>query len=168
MVPLVYHMNMMRRKDRQQDTEFARSVIRSAEYGVLSMVDRDNSPYAIPVSPALVGDIVYIHGATEGKKLAVIADNSKVCLVCVGRTRLLPGEFSTEYESTIAYGTAAIVEDDGEKTEALLAIARKYSPQFTDEAVAYIGRALHQTVVVRITIEEMTAKAKLPKNMPQP
>lgn len=157
----------MRRKDRLQDTEFARSVIRTAEYGVLSMVDQDNTPYAIPVSPALVGDTVYIHGATEGKKLAVIANNRKVCLVCVGKTRLLPGEFSTEYESTIVYGTAAIVGSDAEKTEALLAIARKYSPQFMDKAVAYIERALHQTVVVRITIEEMTAKAKLPKNVPQ-
>jgi nitroimidazol reductase NimA-like FMN-containing flavoprotein (pyridoxamine 5'-phosphate oxidase superfamily) len=159
-------MDMMRRKDRQQDTEFARSVIRTAEYGVLSLVDHDNTPYAIPVSPALVGDTVYIHGATEGKKLAVIANNNKVCLVCVGKTQLLPGEFSTEYESTIAYGTAEIVEDEGEKTEALLAIARKYSPQYKDEAVAYIGRALHQTAVVRITIEEMTAKAKLPKKRP--
>lgn len=166
MVPLVYHMDMMRRKDRQQDTEFARSVIRTAEYGVLSLVDQDTSPYAIPVSPALVGDTVYIHGATEGKKLAVMANNNKVCLVCVGKTRLLPGEFSTEYESTIAYGTAEIVEDDDEKTKALLAIANKYSSQYTDEAVAYIGRALHHTVVVRITIEEMTAKAKLPKKRP--
>ena len=160
-------MDMMRRKERQQDNEFARTVIATAEYGILSMVDADSMPYAIPVSPALVGERIYIHGATTGKKLETIAHNNKVCLNCISRTHLLPSEFTTEYESATAYGTASVVDDVAEKIEALLAIARKYSPDYLDEAVDYIERAIRKTTVICITVEKLTAKAKFPNQKPR-
>lgn len=156
-------MDMMRRKDRQQDSEFARKVLEAAEYGVLSMTDAQGNPYAIPISHALVGDRIYLHGATEGKKLRILEVNDRVCFTCVGRTNLLPSQFSTEYESVIVFGRATVVEDETERRAGLLALAGKYSPSFMPEANAYIDRSGKQTVVIRIMIEHMTAKAKLPK-----
>lgn len=163
MLPLVYPMDMMRRKDRQQDIEFARRVVDETLHAVLSMVDEEGNPYAIPISHARHGQVIYLHGATEGKKLRLIEKHPRVCLTCVGRTRLLSAEFSTEYESVIITGTAGIVTDEQERREGLLAIARKFSPDHMREAEAYIERSGAVTTVIRVTIESWSAKAKLPK-----
>ncbi len=161
-VTLPFIMLHMRRTDRQQDSEFALEIIAKAEYGVLSMVDSKGNPYAIPISPALVGNTIYIHSATVGAKLDIMANNNKVSLTCVGYTHLLPNKFSTYYNSAIAYGIAELVTDNEEKKEALLAIAKKYAPGFPHEAGPYIERRLEQTAVIRITLSQVTAKAHLP------
>jgi len=163
MIHSVYHMDMMRRKDRQQDSAFAKQVLETAPYGILSMIDGDGSPYAIPISFALAGERIYIHGATEGKKLRLIGADGRICFTVVGKTRLLPAQFSTEYESVVVFGTARIVTDEQERHDGLMALARKYSPEFTQEAEAYIARARNETSVIRIDITQMSAKAKLPK-----
>lgn len=153
----------MRRSDRKQDEAFARKVLIDAEYGVLSLVDQQGKPYAVPLSFVLSDDIIYIHGATEGAKLRILEQNTNVVFTCVGRTNILPEQFSTEYESAIAYGLASIVTDVQEKRRALLLLAKKYSPEFDIQAKAYVDRALDHTAVIAISIESLTAKAKLPK-----
>lgn len=153
----------MRRSDRKQDEAFARKVLTDAEYGVLSLVDQQGKPYAVPLSFVLSDDIIYIHGATEGAKLRILEQNTNAVFTCVGRTNILPEQFSTEYESAIAYGLASIVTDIQEKRRALLLLAMKYSPEFDIQAKAYVDRALDHTAVIAISIESLTAKAKLPK-----
>jgi hypothetical protein len=153
----------MRRRDRQQSEEFARNLIEVAPYGVLSMATLDGRPYAIPISHALAGNIIYVHSATEGTKLQRIATNPQVVFSCVGKIHTLPSEFSTEYESAIVHGIATLVSDENEKREALRAIAHKYSPNYKEEAEQYIERSGNHTTVIAIRIESITAKAKLPK-----
>ena len=53
----------MRRKDREMDRDFGLMVIDKARFATLAMVTEDGKPYAIPVSPARVGDVLYIHSA---------------------------------------------------------------------------------------------------------
>lgn len=149
----------MRKKDRQQSREVALHIIAKAEYGVLSMSGPNESPYGIPVSPALVNNTIYVHCATEGYKLDVLAKNKQVCLTCVGYTCLQPSKFSTEYESAIAYGTAELVTDVQEKREALLAISEKYAPEYLKEAHLYIEKRLERTAIIKIEISKLTAKA---------
>lgn len=159
-------MKMMRRTDRQQTEEFGRRILTEAQYGVLSLVDGMHGkprPYAIPISHALVDNTIYIHGASEGAKLRLIAENDCVVFTCVGKTHLLPAQFSTEYESVVVTGRATIVDDLEEKRTGLMALARKYSPEYEDEAIAYIERAHKQTSLIAISIETISAKAKLPK-----
>ena len=152
----------MRRIDRQLDDAEALKIMAKAEYGVLSLVDTDGSPYAIPVSPAIAGSTIYIHSAMVGTKLDIIANNNKVSLTCVGYTCLQPSKFTTEYESAIAYGTAELVTDEEEKRLALMAISKKYAPTFPHEATKHIEKHVTQTAVIRITISQATAKANLP------
>ncbi|MFA5698816.1 MAG: pyridoxamine 5'-phosphate oxidase family protein [Sphaerochaeta sp.] len=152
----------MRRKERQQDREVALRIIAEAEYGVLSMVDHQGKPYALPVSHAVVNDTIYIHGALEGKKLDLIPSQSRVAFTCVGKTHLRPALFTTDYESAIAYGRIAIVSDSQVKRSALQAIAKKYSGEFLVEADEYITSAFDEVTVIAITIEEVTAKARRP------
>lgn len=153
----------MRRDDRQQDEQFARTLFEQCEYAVLSMVGPNREPYAIPVSPVLEGDYLYFHSANEGTKLDYIAQNPQVSLVCVGKTQLLPKSFSTNYESAIAFGAASRVTDSNEIRHALMLISKKYAPSNIDAAPAYIESAIHEVAVIRIHLENLTAKARISK-----
>ena len=152
----------MRRKDRQQGREIALRIIAQAEYGILSMIDHQGTPYAVPVSHALLNDTIYIHGSLVGKKLDLIPSQSRVAFTCVGKTYLRPALFTTDYESAIAYGRIAIVSDSQVKRSALQAIAKKYCCEFLVEADEYINHAFDEVAVIAITIEEITAKARRP------
>jgi nitroimidazol reductase NimA-like FMN-containing flavoprotein (pyridoxamine 5'-phosphate oxidase superfamily) len=157
-------MNQMRRKEREKEKAFAYKVIDKAEYGVLALVDENNGTYAIPLSFARLNDTIYIHSATEGKKLDLIRKNNSVSFTCVGDTQLLSSQFSTYYESAVLFGKASIVESNEEKQRALEAIAAKYSPTFTQEALAYIKENWERTTLIRIEIENISGKANLSKN----
>lgn len=50
----------MRRKNREISKECAYDIIRSSEYGFLSTVSEDGSPYCIAISHALVGNKLFL------------------------------------------------------------------------------------------------------------
>ena len=160
-------MREMRRKDKQLPPEEAWRILRKAEYAVMSMVDSAGNPYAIPISYAVKDESLYMHCAIEGTKLDLINNHAAVCVTAVGSTKLVPQRFTTEYESAVAFGMATIVTEEAEKLSGLMAIAAKYSPDFQGEAVEYINRALHKTVVIRVIIESIYAKASPPRTKQQ-
>ena len=126
-----YNNDDVRRRDRLLSEQRATELIRIAEYGVLSMIDEDGQPYAIPVNHVWDGeDSLYIHCAPEGKKLRAIAKNPKVCLCIVGDVNLLPSKFTTEYESVVIRGLARIGLDEEERMKALHLLIDKLSPEY--------------------------------------
>lgn len=151
----------MRRKDREQSKEFAINLLDKCEYAILSTSGADGMPYAIPVSPVMCGDFIYIHCAPEGRKLDNIKFNKNVCLVCVGKTKLLPDEYSTEYESAVTFGECEIVQSEDEKIFALRKLCEKYAPNNMDAFDAAITRSLHRTCICKISIREISGKAKV-------
>ena len=70
------------------------------------MASPDGEPYAVPVSPAIVGNCAYIHGTLQGTKMDILRKNPRVVLSCVGQTQLIPLEYTTAYACAIAFGTA--------------------------------------------------------------
>lgn len=150
----------MRRKDRQKDEQFARDLLGRCEYAVLSTVNEDGTPYGVPVSPVLEGNTVYFHCALRGQKIDNMGKNSAVCLSCVGDTRLVPEEFSTEYQSAVAVGTAAMVEDREEKIHALRLICEKYAASNLEAFDSEVNRSLKRTGICKVTLTEITGKAK--------
>lgn len=94
---------------RQLDEERALELLKTAEFGTLSMIDENGLPYGIPVNDVWNGkDSLYIHCASEGKKLRAIATHPQVSFSIVGRVHLLPSKFTTEYESIVLKGTARV------------------------------------------------------------
>lgn len=150
----------VRRKDRRIDSSEAMALLDQAEYGVLSMVGRDGEPYGIPINFARLGDRLVFHCAPEGRKLDCLRHESRVSLCVVGRTRVLPGKFTTEYESAVVRGVAEMVEDDRRKTECLMVLCRKYAPDHLREAEQAIRRSLHRTGIFEVRIESVSGKAK--------
>jgi nitroimidazol reductase NimA-like FMN-containing flavoprotein (pyridoxamine 5'-phosphate oxidase superfamily) len=134
-------------------------ILNKGEYGVLATVGENGYAYATPLSYVYFNECIYFHGSQEGNKLDNIKVNDKVSFCVVGKTKVLPEQFSTDYESVIVFGKASIVEAD-EKKQALLAISDKYSPEFKNEGMAYIERAASVTCVVKIEIDRVTGKAR--------
>ena len=150
----------MRRKDKAMQDGAIIGLLQNAEYGVLSTVDGNEQPYGVPLNYVLMNNCIYFHCALEGHKLDNLAANPKVSFCVVGRTKVLPAEFSTEFESVVVFGRASVIEGD-ERYQALNALIEKYSPEFVSEGSAYIEKFDSQTNLVRIEIQQMTGKAKM-------
>ena len=153
-------MNPMRRQDRQKDNQFALAVLKKCEYATLATQNADGTPYCIPISPVVADGAVYFHCAMEGLKLDNILARPKVCLSCVGETRLIPEHFTTAYESAVVFGTARIISDDSQKIAALRAICEKYAPSSMHQFEKVVSQSLRHTCICQITIDEITGKAK--------
>ena len=149
----------MRRKDREKDAGFALEVLRDCEYATLATINPDGTPFCIPISPVLVEKSIYFHCAAEGQKLENINQNDSVCVSCVRHTKLIPEDFATEYESTVAEGKCYIISDEEEKTMALQKICEKYAKSNMENADARIAESLHRTCVCKIEIKKITGKA---------
>ncbi|MDH3453812.1 MAG: pyridoxamine 5'-phosphate oxidase family protein [Desulfuromonadales bacterium] len=151
----------MRRKDKALPNDAVVRLLTAGEYGVLSTVDAKGQAYGVPLNYVFINDHLYFHCALEGHKIANILANSKVSFCVVGRTRVLPAEFSTEFESVIVFGEASVVQGD-ERYLALTSLVEKYSPAFVEQGQQYIKQFDSRTKVVKIKVDSMTGKAAPP------
>ena len=153
-------MKVMRKINRQMSDLEALELLNKGEYGILSTCGEDKQPYGVPLSYVVIDKNIYIHGAGVGAKLDNISVNDKVSFTVVGRTKVLQEQFSTEYESIIAFGRAIILKEE-EKCEPLMEFIRKYSPEFMEEGQKYIDRAKKETTLVKIEIYSFTGKHRV-------
>ncbi len=149
----------VRRKDRELDLEATTRLLTQGEYGFLATAGPDGQAYGVPLNYVFKDDRLYFHCALEGHKLDNIKANNKVSFCVVGKTRVLPDKFSTEYESAIAFGTATEVQGK-ERHDALLSILEKYSPDFMEEGKKAIAKYDDKTRIIKITINHLTGKAR--------
>jgi uncharacterized protein len=153
-------MKKMRRSDRLMTNAEALELLERGEYGILCTADSEGQPFGTPLSYVWTGNNIYFHAATAGAKLDNIKANPKVCFTVVGATEVLPGDFSTNYESVMAFGTATLAEGE-EKAMALGEIVKKYSPEFTQEGDAYILANIDKCIVARIEVSEFSGKHRI-------
>lgn len=154
----------MRRKDRERDASFALKVTDECEYAVLSMVDPDGKPYCVPLSIAREEKYIYFHCAFEGFKIDCLKNNPTVCISCVGNTKLIPEEFTTEYQSAIIRGTASEVTETEEKIRALRLICLRHASSNMAGFDKAIEQSLARTAIWKVEISDITGKAKMKSN----
>lgn len=152
----------MRRKEREKDREFAECVIDKCTYMVLAMAGADGTPYCIPLSPVRWNGHIYFHCALAGRKLESMRANPRVCMTFVGNTRVPRREFTTYYESAVAFGVAEEVRDTDEKSEALRRLCLKYCAADMDLFEGALVRSLPRTGVWKVSLDEVTGKGKIP------
>ena len=149
----------MRRKDKEiTDPDAIASVIRRSTVCRLGMTDGDQ-PYVIPMSFGYKDGAVYFHCAPEGRKIDILRKNPRVCVEFDVDCRLKTGDSACKwgfyFQSAIAFGVAAIIEDSTQKRAALDIIMGQYS----SEAFTYPESAVDKIVVIRVTVTELTGKA---------
>lgn len=149
----------MRRKDRSISNEKSLEILTTGEFGILSSSGEDGYAYGVPLNYTLVDNNIYFHCFIKsGHKLDNFKFNNKVSFCVVGETEVIPEEFTTKYESVIAFGKISEVFDD-EKLSALKALLVKYSQGSLKEGEKYITDDKHKTGVYKIEIERLTGKS---------
>ena len=151
----------MRRKDRERDEAFARDVLERCDYATLAMTDEQGQPYCVPISPAMVDGSLCFHSARHGRKADILRANPAVCVSAVCDVRPVPADFTTEFSSAIAFGTAAELVDDAEKIAALRALCQRYAASNMEGFDEAIERSLHRTAVWKVSIDSITGKQKV-------
>jgi uncharacterized protein len=133
----------------------------------------DKGPVVIPTGYARVGDVVYLHGAPANHALRTIGTGRPVCLVVTlvdGLVLARSGfHHSINYRSVVLYGTAKEVRDPVEKRAALDAVVEQIVPGRSADARGASESELRATRVVRISIDEASAKVRTggPKDDPE-
>ena len=140
-----YVNETVRRQDRLMDEARAIELLSTSEYGVLSMVDQSS---------------IYMHCAPEGRKLEALEKNPNVSFCIIGNVNLLPGKFTTEYESVVLKGVAHIHLTPEERMAALLKLVDKLSPDFKALGAKYSQKSFHRVNIIRIDFSEFSGKCK--------
>ncbi len=154
----------MRRRDRQVDgIKEMENIISRCQVCHLALSDPHGHPYALalnfgyqPGSPPTL----YFHCARKGKKLDLIRLNPKAAFIIDRLLQLVTGpmacDWGMDYESIMGTGCITVVTDPQERKRGLDIIMAHYG----NPSPAYAPESLQQTVVLKLTISEMTGKRK--------
>src|SRR5277367_4966491 len=124
----------------------------------------DGQPFAIPTGYGRVGDSLYIHGSAASRMLRRVDEGVPVCVTVT----LLDGlvlarsifNHSMNYRSVVVLGTAFAVTDAKEKLEALRLLSEHILPGRWAESRQPNEKELKATLVMRLPIEEFSAKVR--------
>jgi len=124
----------------------------------------DGQTYVIPTMYARVGDAVYFHGSAASRMLRGAASGLNVCVTVtlVDGLVLARSVFnhSMNYRSVVALGTALVVDEPGEKLEALRAFAEKILPGRWNDARQPNEKESKATSILRLPLDEVSAKVR--------
>lgn len=153
----------MRRSDREV-TDFSEILQIMQKCDVCRIAISDSEcPYILPLNFGMKAENgaveLYFHGANQGTKYRLIAQNNLVSfeMDCSHRlvTRPEKGSCTMEYESVIGRGKIEILPEN-KKNRALKLIMEHYGRG----DFAYNQAVLPMTTVMRLRVEKMTAKRR--------
>jgi nitroimidazol reductase NimA-like FMN-containing flavoprotein (pyridoxamine 5'-phosphate oxidase superfamily) len=124
----------------------------------------DGQPFVIPTSYGRHGDSLYIHGSAASRMLRQMKNEISVCITVT----LLDGlvlarsifNHSMNYRSVVILGKATLVDDPEEKLSALRTLSEHILPDRWDDARQPDEKELKATSVLRVPIEEFSAKVR--------
>lgn len=124
----------------------------------------EGQPFVIPTIHARAGDHVFVHGSAASRMLKTLQGGVPVCLTAT----LLDGlvlarsafHHSMNYRSVVVLGDAQPVTDEREKWDALHAIVEHVAPGRWSEVREPSAKELAATLVLRLPIEEASAKVR--------
>ena len=125
----------------------------------------DGQPFVIPTSYGRNGNVLYIHGSAASRMLRNLDKGIPVCVTVT----LLDGlvlarsifNHSMNYRSVVILGTATLIDDPVEKIAALRALSEHILPQRWDDSRQPNEKELKATSVLRIPIDEFSAKVRV-------
>ena len=155
----------MRRKDREvTEIQQILHIIEKVKILRLGLFDGEY-PYVVPLHYGFEYAenrlVFYMHSAKEGHKLELIADNPRVCVELDGEAELISGGevpcmYGSSFASVMGRGTAEIVSDENEKIKGLSLLMKHQ----TSRDFAITGEMAATVAVIRVTLNEFTAKSK--------
>lgn len=156
-------MNGMTRRERQiTDRDRIIEILNRCLVVHVGLVDGDE-PYVVPMNYGYTMDengmlTLYLHGATQGRKLDVMRKNPKVFVEMECDVVPFAGDvackYGTSYQSLMGRGRAVILDDPQEKMRALSQIMKTQ----TGGDFAFNERLVSVVSLIRVEVTEYTAK----------
>ena len=124
----------------------------------------DGQTFVIPTMYARVGDALYFHGSAASRMLRGVSTGLNVCITVTLADGLVLARsvfnHSMNYRSAVALGSASIVDEPGEKLEALRAFTEKILPGRWNDARQPNEKELKATSILRLPLTEISAKVR--------
>ena len=171
----------MRRKEfDQRNDEEIEQFLHEMSFGFLGMLSEDDWPHVIPLNFVYHKGAIYIHGSKIGEKIRCMAKNNKVTFTVAKEFAVIPSYFTDPiyacpatafFKSVLARGRSELLEDLQEKAEVFTVLMEKLQPEggylpFDIQDSGYAAQ-LKSTAMVKIHIEQLTAKFKFGQNWPE-
>ena len=133
-------------------------ILKENTSGVLSVYGEDGYPYGVPLSYVYADGKLYFHSAKDGHKIDAVRNNNKVSFTVIAQDNIVAEEYTTYFQSVIAFGTARILEQDDEKRTAIEQLAEKYMPDLKEGRLQEIEKEFHRLCMIEVTIDSLTGK----------
>lgn len=151
----------MRRSDKEiKDKNTIQWILKEAQVCRIALCN-DNKPYIVPMNFGFDDNYIYLHSASEGKKIDILNKNNNVCFEVDIQNELVKSEIACnwgmKYYSVIGSGKSYFIEDNNEKKKVLNSIIQKYSENDA-KSIEYSKTALNKTVIIKVEISEITGK----------
>jgi len=119
----------------------------------------DGEAHIIPVNFGYRDNKLFIHSATDGRKIYFIMQNNRVCFEMELDHEIITGkaacDWTTKYRSIIGYGYISIIDDSSQKKAGLDIIMSKYGGPNTN---TYSEKILKKMVLLVIEIDTLSGK----------
>ena len=166
--------NAQRIPEHARDDAWIRDFLRRARVGDIA-TRWDDQPFITPTTfwyDEERHEIIF-HSNIVGRVRANIERHNRVCFAASECGQFLPSnvalEFSVQYRSVIAFGTARILDGPEEKRRGLYGLIRRYFPEMSadKEYRPITDKELARTTVYAIAVESWSGKENWEKQAEQ-
>lgn len=136
-------------------------IIQNCNVCYVSMVDKENKPYVLPMNFGFADNTVLLHGAKQGKKIDILKHNPNVCIVFSTDHQLywqnenVACSWSMKYRSVLVYGKVNFIDDIEEKRSLLHHFMKNYSPK----EFKYSKPSLEEVQLIKVPVDKMEGRA---------
>lgn len=148
----------MRRFRQQLSREECEDVLRTTRRGVLALCGRDGRPYAVPLNFVYEDGNLYFHGARDGWKYDLMAENPQVSFNVIDDGTPVEGKRGLEFRSVIVFGTVREVADREEALRRCRDLGMKYSPDDPAYVDGDVARNAGRVRITELRVTGMTGK----------
>ena len=124
----------------------------------------DHGPVVIPTLFGRVGDVIYLHGSAGAHLLREMRDGTPVSVAVTSIDGIVAARslfnHSINYRSVVVFGVATEVSDVQEKLHGMEVLTNHVLPGRWDEARQPNTTEFTQTMVLKLSLEEASAKVR--------
>jgi uncharacterized protein len=148
------------RKQNQEITDPAilEEILSKSKICRLGIMDQD-LPYVLPFNYGYRNKCIYIHSASEGKKIDLLKKNNKVCFEIEYNAEIVKDDksckWATKYRSIVGYSEVDIITDFEAKKQALDIIMQHNGSTVIN---IYEDKQVEAIVILKVRITNLTGK----------
>ncbi len=127
----------------------SKKLLEERKFGHLACVLESGEPYVVPINFLFIDGSLYLH-SLEGKKLAAMRSNGKVCL----QVEEIKSDFI--WQSAIVLGEFQEIRNAKEKSKLLLKFSESFERLTPVESLSESDLKQQEATVFRINIRQIT------------